>query len=103
MCKPTDFFIQSRQDTIHGLEYRDVCPESTPNGTQLETDIAAADHNHGFRDRRVGEGGGAVTNQITIKLDTFHHCRLAAGGDDDVFGGNLLLAVLAFHHQLART
>ena len=87
-----DVVVVSGDDFGQKFDDGDVGTEAGPDGAEFETDGAAADDHEFLRNGREGDGVIAGDDGLAVELHERQLDGGGAGGDDDVFGGDRLVA-----------
>ena len=93
--------VRARQQAVGHLGDGDHAPERGVDLTELETDIAAADHEQPLRNIRQLERRGGIHDAIGLEREAGHARRERAGRHDRVLEADLL-GLVALDAQLAR-
>ena len=81
------FAVGAGQDPIEKLQHRDFRPKPIPDRAEFQADISAADDHQMLGHFLIRKGLGAGADAVAVELDAGQRRRLAAGGDEDVWGG----------------
>lgn len=84
-----DVGVVGGDDVREELDDGDVGAEAGPDGAEFHADDAAADDDEFFRDGREGDRVVGGDDGLAVELHEGEFDRGGAGGDDDVFGGEL--------------
>ena len=100
-----DLRVHAGQYAVEVFQHRDLGAQAAPDRSQFQADGSGADHDQMLGHFGVGNGLVGSADDLAVRLDVREHGHLAAGGDDDVLGGEglYLLAGPGVHGNLTVT
>jgi hypothetical protein len=82
--------VHGRNQRVEEFDYRHLGAEAGVHRSHFQADDAAADNHQVLGHLADVQGLGAGDDALLVLADEGQHRGLGAGGDDDVFGFNLL-------------
>ncbi len=91
-----DLAVHARQDLVEELHDRDLSAKTPPHRSKLQSDHAAADHDHVLRHLRKGERAGGIDDLRAriVDIDAGQRSHRRTRRDDDVLRGHGAVADL---------
>ena len=78
--------VHAGEDLVEELDHRHLGAEPTPHRSELDADVAAADHHHRLRHLGQRQRAGRADDPLLVDVDPRQGRHVGAGGDQDVPG-----------------
>ncbi len=81
-----DLAVHAGEDLVEELDHRHLGAEPPPHRSELDADVAAADHHHRLRHLGQRQRPGGADDPFLVDLDPRQRRHVGTGGDQDVLG-----------------